>query len=175
MEKENLTEKEEQTIQEQEVKEQVAEEIDYKALAEQNQKLAEEYKDKWYRTTAEYENYRKRTQTERAQAYSNGQTDAVKKILAIGDNLERAITFNVDEKSKEGLELILKQYKDVAVNLGLTEIDPTGKPFDPNEAEAVMQAEAENGEESGTVKTTFLKGYKLGDKIIRYAQVVVIK
>ena len=147
----------------------------FKEQAEKNAALAEEYKDKWYRVTAEYDNYRKRTQTERATAYLDGQTDAIKKILVIGDNLERGLAFDLDEKTKQGLQLIFRQYNEVIKNLGLEEINPVGEKFDPNFAEAVMQEEAKDGEEEGTVKTVFRKGYKLKDKVVRYAQVVVVK
>ena len=136
---------------------------------------AAEYKDKWYRTAAEFENYKKRNAETRRNALEEGKTDAVCKILFIGDNVERAIGYCADEKTKEGLEMLLRQYKEILTNLGLTEIDPVGQPFDPNLHEAIFSKDAEEGQESGTVDSVFLKGYKLGEKIIRYAQVVVIK
>lgn len=176
-EKKNATKTEEQT---QNVAEEVTEneqepQNPFKEEAEKNAKLAEEYKDKWYRVTAEYDNYRKRTQTERANAYLDGQLDAIKKILVIGDNLERGLSFELDEKTAQGLQLIYKQYTEVIKNLGLEEINPVGEKFDPNISEAVMQEEAKDGEEEGTIKTVFMKGYKLKDKVVRYAQVVVVK
>ncbi|MBP5193166.1 MAG: nucleotide exchange factor GrpE [Clostridia bacterium] len=134
-----------------------------------------DYKDKWYRTAAEFENYKKRNAETRRIALEEGKIDTVKKILFIGDNLERALSYGLDEKTKEGIELLIRQYGEILNNLGLEVIDPKGEKFDPNLHEAIFSREAGEGEESGTVDSVFLKGYKLGDKMIRYAQVVVIK
>lgn len=134
---------------------------------------AEENKRKWYAVTAEYENYRRRTQTQSATRYQEGRNDVVASTFPIGDNLERALASCTDENTKQGLEMILKSFKKVLEGEGVEEIDPTGKPFDANEAEAIMAMPAEEGEESGIVKQVYLKGYKKGDKILRYAQVVV--
>jgi len=71
--------------------------------------------------------------------------------------------------------MVIKQYGEILKNIGVEEINPVGQKFDPNFAEAVMQVDAEEGEESETVKQVFLKGYSSNGKIIRYAQVVVIK
>ena len=71
--------------------------------------------------------------------------------------------------------MILRQYGEVLTNLGLEEINPIGEKFDPAVSEAIFTKDAEEGQESGIVEQVFLKGYKLGGKIIRYAQVVVIK
>ena len=136
---------------------------------------ATDYKDKWYRTAAEFENYKKRNAETRRIALEEGKIETVRKILFIGDNLERALSYGLDEKTKEGIELLIRQYGEIMNNLGLETIDPKGEKFDPNFHEAIFSRDAEEGEESGTVDSVFLKGYKLGDKIIRYAQVVVIK
>ena len=139
-----------------------------KALAE-----AEENKRKWYAVTAEYENYRRRTQNMAAQRYQDGRNDVLSALFPIGDNLERAIMACVDEKTKEGLDMVLKSYKKVLEGEGVEEIDPTGQPFNADTMEAIMAAPAEEGEESGIVKQVYLKGYKKGDKVLRYAQVIV--
>ena len=139
-----------------------------KALAE-----AEENKRKWYAVTAEYENYRRRTQNMAAQRYQDGRNDVLSALFPIGDNLERAIMACADEKTKEGLDLVLKSYKKVLEGEGIEEIDPTGQPFNADTMEAIMAAPAEEGEESGLVKQVYLKGYKKGDKVLRYAQVIV--
>lgn len=136
---------------------------------------AAEYKDSWYRAKADFENFKKRNNETRRLAYEEGKTDLVKKILSIGDNLERAVATSVDEKTKQGLEMLVRNFQETLTNVGVSEINPLGEQFDPNKAEAVMMADAENGEESGSVKQVFLKGYAMGDKIIRFAQVVVIK
>jgi len=139
-----------------------------KALAE-----AEENKRKWYAVTAEYENYRRRTQNMAAQRYQEGRNDVIASLFPIGDNLERAILACTDEKTKEGLDMVLKSYKKVLEGEGVEEIDPTGEPFNADTMEAIMAMPAADGEESGTVKQVYLKGYKKGDKVLRYAQVIV--
>lgn len=136
---------------------------------------AADFKDKWYRTAAEFDNFRKRNAETRRVALEEGKTETIKKILFVGDNVERALGFEIDEKTREGLAMLLRQFNEVMANLGLEQIDPVGEKFDPNLAEAIFTKDAENGQESGTVDSVFLKGYKMGDKIIRYAQVVVIK
>ncbi len=143
------------------------EELD-KAVAE-----AEESTRKWYAVTAEYENYRRRTQNQAAQRYQDGRNDVVSALFPIGDNLERAIAACADEKTKEGLDMVLKSFKKVLENEGVEEIDPVGKAFDADTMEAIMAMPAEEGEESGMVKQAYLKGYKKGDKVLRYAQVIV--
>lgn len=138
-------------------------------------KQADDYKDKWYRTAAEFDNFKKRNNETRRNAYDEGKTDTIKKILFVGDTVERALSYGLDEKTEEGMKLLLRQYSEILTNLGLEEINPVGEKFDPAIAEAIFTKDAEEGQESGTVESVFLKGYKLGGKIIRYAQVVVIK
>lgn len=134
---------------------------------------AEESKRKWYAVSAEYENYRRRTQNQAAQRYQEGRNDVIAALFPIGDNLERAIAACADEKTKEGLDMVLKSFKKVLENEGVEEIDPVGKPFDADTMEAIMAMPAADGEESGMVKQAYLKGYKKGDKVLRYAQVIV--
>ena len=138
-------------------------------------KQADDYKDKWYRTAAEFDNFKKRNNEIRRNAYDEGKTDTIKKILFVGDTVERALSYGLDEKTEEGMKLLLRQYGEILTNLGLEEINPVGEKFDPAIAEAIFTKDAEEGQESGTVESVFLMGYKLGGKIIRYAQVVVIK
>ena len=173
MEEKKTSEVEEvlETEQVEEVKEEVKELTEVEKL----QLEVADYKDKWMRNVAEFDNYKKRNASLYSSAYFEGKKDAITKLLVIGDNLETAIPMITDEKSRQGVELLLKQFKDALTNMGVTEIDPTGKPFDPENSEAVMQAEGADGEESGTVKMTFQKGYKADDKIIRYAKVSVVK
>lgn len=148
-----------------------------KLNAEKEEALAQaaEYKDKWVRSVAEFDNYKKRNAKLWQDAYSEGAADVILKILSVGDNLDYALNMSLDEKTMEGLKSIKKQFDDTLKTLNVVEINPIGKLFDPNEAEAVMQAAKEEGEESDRVKQVFLKGYKLNDKIIRYAKVSVIK
>ena len=143
------------------------EEVD-KALAE-----AEESKRKWYAVTAEYENYRRRTQNQAAQRYADGRNDVVASLFPIGDNLQRALDTCADENTKQGLDMVMKAFKKVLEGEGVEEIDPVGQPFDATYSEAIMAMPAENGEESGIVKQVYVKGYKKGEKVLRYAQVIV--
>lgn len=142
---------------------------------EQLQKQVEEYKDKWIRNVAEFDNYKKRTATQWAEGYAEGESSIIKKILPVGDNLDWAIGLGLDEKTTEGIKKIRAKFDETLIGLGIEEINPIGQPFDPNFAEAVMQVPAEEGEQPETVKQVFQKGYKKNDKIIRYATVSVIK
>ena len=136
---------------------------------------ADEFKDKWMRNVAEFDNYKKRNAKVWQDAFNEGASSVVLQILTVGDNLDRALTFDLDEKTKEGVKNIKRQFEDTLKSLEVEEINPVGEPFDVNVAEAVMQVEGADGEQSDTVKQVFLKGYKIKDKIIRYAKVSVIK
>jgi len=134
---------------------------------------ANEYKDKWYRVSAEFENYKKRNAETRKNAYEDGKIEAIKKIIFIGDNLDRALSYSIDEQTKEGLNMLIRQYGEIMANLGLEIVNPVGEVFDPNLHEAIFTKPCEEGQEAGIIDSVFLKGYKMGDKTIRYAQVVV--
>ncbi len=147
-----------------------------KKLQEEYDKIlaeAEDLKRKWYAVTAEYENYRRRTQTQASQRYQEGRNDVVAALFPIGDNLERAVASCADENTRQGVDMVLKSFKKVLEGEGVEEIDPVGQPFDAAVAEAIMAMPAEDGEESGIVKQVYVKGYKKGDKVLRYAQVIV--
>lgn len=134
---------------------------------------AEENKRKWYAVTAEYENYRRRTQNQAAQRYQEGRNDVLSSLFPIGDNLERAMTSCVDENTKQGLSMVLASFKKVLEGEGIEEIDPVNQPFNADTMEAIMAMPAADGEESGVVKQVYVKGYKKADKVLRYAQVIV--
>ena len=134
---------------------------------------AEDNKRKWYNAVADYENYRRRTQNQAAQRYAEGRNDVVASLFPIGDNLERALNSCADENTKQGLEMVLASFKKVLESEGVEEINPIGQPFDATYAEAIMAAPAQEGEESGIVKQVYVKGYKKGEKVLRYAQVIV--
>jgi len=152
-----------------------AENAELKRKLEESEKKAEEYKQSWYRSAAEFDNYKKRHANERSQAYTDGQGDVIKSILVIGDNLERALCSVPDEKTAEGIKMMIRQFYETLANLNVKVVDPVGETFDPNLHEAVHQVEPEEGDESGKIKSVFRKGYELNGKILRYAQVVVIK
>lgn len=144
-----------------------------KAELETAQAEAEENKRKWYAVAAEYENYRRRTSAQASQRYSEGRNDMVAALFPVGDNLSRALSVCSDENTKKGLEMVLASFNKVLETEGIEEIDPVGQPFDPNVAEAIMAMPAAEGEESGIVKMVHEKGYKKGEKVLRYAKVVV--
>ena len=129
--------------------------------------------DKYLRLMAEYDNFRKRSAKERLEITDTAKGNAVSEILPVFDNFERALEAETtDETYKQGVEMIFKQFGDCLKKLGVEIIDPTGEIFDPNIANAVNQIEdPELGE--NIVAQTFQKGYKIGDKVIRYAMVVV--
>lgn len=139
------------------------------------EKKANDYKDKWMRSVAEFDNYKKRNANLWKDAYSEGMSDVILQILPVGDNLDMALSLGLDEKTSEGVKLIRKKFDDILKGIGVVEINPVGEKFDPMIAEAIMQVEGEEGETSENVKQVFQKGYKLKDKIIRYAKVSVIK
>ena len=146
-----------------------------KDLLAKAEETANDYKDKWMRNVAEFDNYKKRNAKIWQDAFNEGVVNTINKILPIGDNLDWAINMPLDEKTKEGLINLRRKFLETLLDMGIEEIDPTGKPFDPNIAEAVMQVEGAEGEEPDTVKQVFQKGYKIKEKIIRYAKVSVIK
>ena len=149
------------------------------ALIESEKKLEaatkelEDTKNTFQRTLAEYDNYRKRTTKEKADNYNAGRTDAVKAILPMLDTLEMALAAPCsDENYKKGIELTYTTAMNSLKNMGVEQIDALNQPFDPNFHNAVMQQETD-GVEPGIVVNVFQKGYKMGDKIIRAATVVV--
>ena len=130
-------------------------------------------KDKYLRLMAEYDNFRKRSAKERLDISASVKADTVADILPVMDNFERALgTETQDEAYKAGIEMIFKQFSDAMTKLGIEAIDPVGEVFDPNIANAVNQIEdTELGE--NVVAQVFQKGYRIGDKVIRCAMVVV--
>ena len=150
-----------------------------KELETENEKLRkdlEETKNDYLRARADFENVRKRSAADVRNAYADGKLEAVTKVLAIGDSLDWALKMPLDEKTKEGIEKLVKKYNENLVALGVKEFSPeVGSAFDPNSAEAVMQVDGEDGDEPNSVKQVFGRGYKLGEKVIRYAQVSVVR
>ena len=136
-----------------------------------------ETKNDYLRARADCENVKRHKAEEVNSAYCDGKLEAVTKVLPIGDSLDWALKMPMEEKTKEGIELLLKKYHESLVQIGITEFSPeAGSAFDPKTAAAVMQVEPENDKEKqGTIKQVYGRGFKLGDKIIRYAQVSVIK
>ena len=144
------------------------------AKLEASEKKNAELKDQLLRTAAEYDNYRKRSQREADQKFNDGVSHAVTQILGILDTLDMAANAAcADENYKKGVMMTLDKAAKALEKLHVTEIEALAKPFDPNFMNAVQQIPPEEGQESGTVVQVFQKGYKIGDKIIRHAMVVV--
>lgn len=144
-------------------------------LSDENKKLNNEVdalKDRLLRITAEYENYRKRTAKEKDGIYTDACTDVLKEIIPVVDNLERALAVegSIDDL-KKGIEMTIKGFQGSLEKLGVEEIDTTSG-FDPNLHQAVMHIQDESFEKN-SVAEVFLKGYKKGDKVIRFTMVKV--
>ena len=142
---------------------------------EKAQALAEDYKRKWYAVSAEYDNYRKRNQTAVSQAYANGASEAVLKLLSVADNFGYALDSASDEKTKAGIDKVIKSFLTILGSLGVEQIAVNaGDKFDESVMEAVLDFPCEEGEEPNTVKQILKQGYRLKDgKVIRFAQVAV--
>ena len=140
-----------------------------KELLDENEKLrkeVEETKNDYLRARADCENVRKRCAADVRNAYAYGKLDAVTKVLAIGDSLDWALKMPLDDKTRDGIEKLVRKYNDNLIALGVKEFSPeVGSAFDPNTAEAVMQVEAEDGDEPNAVKQVFGRGYKLGERL----------
>ena len=129
--------------------------------------------DSYLRLAADYDNYRKRTLKEKEQAYGHGKADAVEKLLPVYDNLERALAQPTeDEAYKKGVEMTMTQLVGILESLGVEIFGNEGDAFDPNIHNAIMHTEAE-GVEEDTITKVFQKGFKLGEKIVRFAMVEV--
>lgn len=145
-----------------------------KAKLDAAEKNAAQAKDQLLRMAAEYENYRKRSTREADQKFNDGVSFAVNQIIPILDTLEMAANApTTDENYKKGVTMTLDKAAKALNALHVEEIEVLGKPFDPNIMNAVQQIPAQEGQESGTVVTVYQKGYKLGEKIVRHATVVV--
>ncbi len=154
------------------VEETVEETVETPELNEWETKYNELH-DSYLRMAADYDNYRKRTVKERDQSYGNGKADAVEKILPVYDNLERALQQETqDEAYKKGVEMTMTQLLGILSGLGVEIFGNVGDAFDPNIHNAVMHTEDESLGEN-TISQVFQKGFKMGEKIVRFAMVQV--
>ena len=141
-------------------------------LSKTKQEL-EETTDRLKRIMAEFENYKKRSSKEREMLYNSLLSDIVSSLLPVIDNLEKASEAETeDENYKQGIELVLKQFKDVLTKFGVEEIKTVGETFDPEVHEAVSSIQDETKGEKEIVQE-FRKGYKIGTKVIRHSMVIV--
>ena len=168
-EKENVTEEViEETVE-------VQEEIPAEEVPEVNpseEKYNAEH-DAHLRLAAEYDNFRKRTIKEKEASYGNGKADAVEKMLPVYDNLERALNQETaDAAYKKGVEMTMAELVKIFTSLGVEIFGNVGEQFDPNLHNAVMHIENEELEEN-SISAVFQKGFKIGDKVVRFAMVQV--
>lgn len=151
---------------------QEAEKAENEILKKKQEEL-DDITDRYKRVFAEFENYKKRSSKERETLYNSILADIITAMLPIIDNLEKAVEAKTeDENYKQGVELVLKQFKDVLKAQGVEEIKAVGETFDPELHEAVSSVIDENlGEKE--IKEDYRKGYKIGSKVIRHSMVVV--
>lgn len=138
----------------------------------------DEYKDKYLRLLAEFNNYKKRTACTRSDAIKDGQCEAIGQILPVLDNLERALAHlecDSDNPMAQGVQMVHRQLLDTLEKLGIKEIPALGEPFDPNLHQAVQMVDAAEGEKPGNVGAVVLKGYMTDDRVIRHSMVIVNK
>lgn len=124
------------------------------------------------RLQADFENFRKRTSKERVELLNSANSDLVSSLLPVLDNFHRALDGQEQTKFTEGIQMILKQFKEILAKEGLQEINSLNQPFDPNFHDAVMQGE-EEGVPTNTVVEVFQTGYTFKEKVIRPAMVKV--
>ena len=144
-------------------------------LSELEQKTQEfdELTDRYKRVMAEFENYKKRAQKDRETLYGRTLSDVIEIILPVLDNLENAAKAETQDVSyKQGVEMVLKQFKDTLATRGVEEIKALGETFDPSLHEAVSSVDDPNVETQKIVQE-YRKGYKFGSKVIRHSMVVV--
>ena len=169
MDKEKVTQTEEQ----QEVP---AEKTELETVKEELEALKaekDELYDKYLRTLAEYDNFRKRSQREKDAIYGDATAESVKKLLPVLDSFERALNYECkDEEFKKGISLIQNTLKEVFDGMGVKEIPDVGEQFDPNLHEAVMHTEDPAYGEN-VITDCYRKGYTLNDKVIRFSMVIV--
>ena len=130
-------------------------------------------RDAHLRLAAEFDNFRKRTVKEKESSYGNGKADAVAKMLPVYDNLERALNQETSDAAyKKGVELTMNELLKIFTGLGVEVFGNVGDAFDPNLHNAVMHIDSEELDEN-TISQVFQKGFKIGDKVVRFAMVQV--
>lgn len=142
-------------------------------LSAANEKT-EEYLNMAQRVQADFDNYRRRNQNVRAEAFDDGAREFIKTLLPVMDNLERALQAeSADEALHQGVEMVYRQLQQVLEKRGVSVIERLNEKFDPNLENAVMQGAEDEGE-PGCVCAVLQKGYRLGDSVLRHAMVKVV-
>ena len=166
---EELENQENEELEEQEI----SEETKLKDTILLQKEQLDEQEDRLKRLMAEFENFKKRSSKERETLYNSLVSDIFKSLLPVIDNLEKAVeSETTDEAYKQGVELVLKQFKDVLASNGVQEIETVGQAFDPELHEAVASVTDDTLGEK-IIKEEYRKGYKIGSKVIRHSMVVV--
>lgn len=173
MKDENVEEKDENVAQGQDNEENQDKEEKTDCIIDPKQQELDELNDRYKRVLAEFENYKKRSGKERETMYNSILSDIVEVFLPIVDNLENAVKVETqDVEYKKGVELVLKQFKDILKAKGVEEIPTVGETFDPSLHEAVSSIQDPDKNEKEIVQE-YRKGYKIGSKVIRHSMVVV--
>ena len=158
---------------EEEVKVDETQEKEESYIIDPKQQELDELNDRYKRVLAEFENYKKRSSKERETLYNSIVSDIVEVFLPVVDNLENALKIETqDVEYKKGIELVLKQFRDILKSKGVEEIPALGETFDPalHEAVSSVQDPEKNAQE---IVQEYRKGYKIGSKVIRHSMVVV--
>lgn len=140
---------------------------------------AVDYRDRWLRSEADFQNYRRRAQRDLEEARRSAEESVMLEIIAAVDDLERAITAAVAAGAPEGwtsgVKLVANRLGEYLARQGVTVVDPLGQPFDPEQHEALLEVDAPEGAAPGSVVQVVLKGYRRGPRVLRATRVVVTK
>lgn len=148
---------------------------DVNAKLEAAQKEIEQLRDRYLRTAAEFDNYKKRTLKEKAELLLNGSEQTVCAVLPVLDDFERALATETDDAQavKDGMKLIYNKFKKVLESIGVKKIETEGQDFNVDYHEAVAMVPGMGDDNKGKVIDCLQTGYKLNDKVIRHAKVAV--
>jgi len=163
---------EETPVEETPVEETPVEEVPAEPQEDYKAKYEHEH-DAHLRLAAEYDNFRKRSQKEKDASYTNGKASTLEKLLPVYDNLERAVNQPTEDLAyKKGVEMTMQQLMKIFSDLGVEIYGEVGEVFDPNLHNAVMHIDSDELEEN-TISQVFQKGFKIGEKVVRFAMVQV--
>ena len=167
-----MAKKKEENITEETLEQEVTEQVEETQVNPWEEKY-NEAQDSYLRLAADYDNFRKRTIKEKEASYGNGKADTVGKLLPVYDNLERALNQPTEDAAyKKGVEMTMAELVKILGAMGVEIYGEKGDSFDPNLHNAVMHIE-EEGTEENTITQVFQKGFKMGDRVIRFAMVQV--
>ena len=168
----NVNPEEEILEEETPVEEPVAEETAETPSEDYKEKYEQEH-DSFLRLAAEYDNFRKRSAKEKESSYTNGKSAAIEKLLPVYDNLERAVNQPTEDTAyKKGVEMTMQQLVKIFTDLGVEIFGNAGEEFDPNMHNAVMHTDSEDFGEN-VIAQVFQKGFRIGEKVVRFAMVQV--